>query len=153
MLGTNPYPFVRLMDRVIKWVEETGERVVVQSGNTPVTNDKIEAHPFMDHSRILSLMQEADVVITQGGFGGLQDCIRVGARTIAVPRMVELGESTDDQIEIVNALAEENLIIPLYDVEELADAIELAKNMNIESTTNYELPRHIATTITGFLRK
>ena len=153
MLGTNPYPFNRLLDKVIEWSERTGEHVIVQSGNTPVLTEKIESYPFMEHSKIMKLMSEADVVITQGGFGSLQDCMQSGVKTVAVPRLIEMGESQDDQKEIVRALAEENLVIPLYEIENLDDVIEEARNIEVNSTMNYKLPEHIATTISGFLGK
>lgn len=66
MLGTNPYPFTRLMDQIVKYAETSGEKVIVQSGNTPVTSDIIEAYDFMPHKKLLELMKSADVVITQG---------------------------------------------------------------------------------------
>lgn len=151
MLGTNPYPFIRLIDKVIEWSEETGEHVIVQSGNTPVPSKKIEFYPFMTHSEIMKRISEADVVITQGGFGSLQDCMQSGVKTVAVPRLVERGESQDDQKEIVNALAEENLVVPLYNVAYLAEAIEKARNLEVRMTNSSELPEHVATTISGIL--
>jgi len=151
MLGTNPYPFTRLVDGIIEWVSKTGERVVMQSGNTPVSSDKIEIFPFIEHEKIKELILEADIVISQGGFGSLQDCMEVNARTIAVPRMIEFGESIDDQTEIVNALAEENRAIPLYDVSELEHAIEMALNMKTEKHNTSKMPEHVAMTISEIL--
>ncbi|MCK5360234.1 MAG: hypothetical protein KAJ95_06380 [Gammaproteobacteria bacterium] len=151
MLGTNPYPFTRLIDKVIEWVEQTDEHVIVQSGNTPVPAGKIESYPFMPHSKITELMLQADVVITQGGFGSLQDCMQLGVKTVAVPRLIEKGESQDDQKEIVSALAEENLVVPLYDVEDLGDAINTARKLEIKSVVTTELPEHIAETVSRIL--
>ncbi len=151
MVGTNPYPFTRLIEKVIEWAEKTGEHVIVQSGHTPVTSDVIEHQPFIEHSEILQLMNDAEVVITQGGFGSLQDCMKIGAKTIAVPRLIELGESQDDQTEIVNALAEENRVVPLFDVTMLADAIQTAKNMQIKTVKTNALPEHVKKTISEIL--
>jgi len=151
MVGTNPYPFTRLIEKVIEWAEKTGEHVIVQSGHTPVTSNVIEHHSFLDHSKILQLMSNADVVITQGGFGSLQDCMKTGVKTIAVPRLIELGESPDDQTEIVNALAEENRVVPLFDVTKLAEAIQTAKNMKTKTVKTNALPEHVEKTISEIL--
>ena len=151
MLGTNPYPFTRLIDEVILWAEDTGEQIVVQSGNTPVKSNAVKSYSFLEHSKIMSLMAEAEVVITQGGFGSLQDCMKAGAKTVAVPRMIELGESMDDQKEIVDALAEEGLVVPLYDVKKLGDAIKAAKLSSHKVVVDNGLPKHIAGTIRHML--
>lgn len=151
MLGTNPYPFTRLIDAVIEWSKKTGEHIIVQSGNTMIRTEALEIYPFIEHSKIMRLMTDADVVITQGGFGSLQDCIKVGAKVVAVPRSIELGESMDDQKEIVIALAQEGLVVPLYDVKDLGDAIETAKKSKREMTSDNELPEHIAKTIKSML--
>lgn len=151
MLGTNPYPFTRLMDQVIKYAGISGEKVIVQSGNTPVTTDIVEAHDFMPHEKLLELMKIADVVITQGGFGSLQDCITSSAKVVAVPRIMENGESMDDQTEIVKALAEEGLIVPLYDTSRLAEAIASARELEIKPETEYKMATHIAQTIKQML--
>ena len=153
MLGTNPYPFTRLLNKVIEWAQKTGEHVIVQSGNTPVPANTIEFHPFIEHSKIIDLMSQADVVITQGGFGSLQDCMQMGVKTLAVPRSIELGESQDDQSEIVRALAAENLLIPLYDIENFDYAIEDVRNIQVHASKKTQLPEHIAKTVSAILGK
>lgn len=151
MLGTNPYPFTRLMDRVVDYAKTTGETVIVQSGHTPVKDNAVSASDFIPHDKVIQLIKEADVVVVQGGFGSLQDCISHGARTVAVPRLREMGESVDDQTEIVNALAEEGLVVPLYDVSGLAEAIEQASKIEKKPGGQFELPQHISKTINKML--
>lgn len=153
MLGTNPYPFTRLLNKVIEWAQRTGERVIVQSGNTPVPVNTIEFYPFIEYSKIIELMSQADVVITQGGFGSLQDCMQMGVKTMAVPRSIVKGESQDDQSEIVRALADENLLIPLYDIENFDYAIENARNIRVRTSKKSQLPEHIAKTVSDILGK
>ncbi len=153
MLGTNPYPFSRLTEKVVEWAENTGEHIIIQSGSTPVTSDKVESYSFIDHSRIMKLMQEAEVVISQGGFGSLQDCMKAGAKTVAVPRLMELGESQDDQKEIVDALAQDSLIVPLYNIDDLDKAVEDAKKIKLNKTDDNIMPKHISSIINGFLGK
>ena len=68
-------------------------------------------------------------------------------------RRCDLGESMDDQTEIVEALAAEDLVVPLYDETGLAEAIRQAKEMKVQSVLEYELPGHIAATIDRLLDK
>ena len=58
LLGTNPYPFHRLMSAVINWAEGHDEKVIVQSGNTPVNTKVIEFYDFVDHAKILDWINQ-----------------------------------------------------------------------------------------------
>lgn len=151
LLGTNPYPFTRLVDAIVQLANKTNEQIIIQSGYTPIDSSKLEVHQFIDHSKLLKLMSEAKVVITQGGFGSLQDCMRLGVKTIAVPRSMELGEALDEQTEIVDALATEGLVIPLYDVNQLESAIQTAMTTEIKNSDTTSLPMHVASTIKELL--
>ncbi len=153
MLGTNPYPFTRLVNAVIGWAEKNEEHIIVQSGNTPVESSKVEVHSFIEHNKIIELISKAEVVITQGGFGSLQDCMQQNARTIAVPRLISMSECQDDQTEIVKALADEKRVIPLHNVDELDVAIKSAKSMQIKSENNSQLAVHVSQTINTILGK
>ncbi len=154
MLGTSHYPFARLINKVIEWAEESGEHVIIQSGHNPIASNAVEFYPFLDHSKIIEFINDAEVVITQGGFGGLLDCMKSDAKTIAIPRLAELGENINShQTEIVNALAEEGRIVPLHDIDKFDDAIQSAKHMNIKTNNNCALPEHVKKTINGFLEK
>ena len=153
LLGTNPYPFNRLIDEVVRYADKTGENIVVQSGNTDVSSQAVHVSKYIEHDKLLEYIASADIVIAQGGFGSLQDCIKLAAHTVAVPRLQSLGESVDDQTEIVDALASEGLVIPLYDVSELESAIKLARALNINSEASSQLPLHIANTVTKLLGK
>ncbi len=153
LLGTNPYPFTRLADAIVKFAETSSEHIIIQSGHTPIVSDKLEVHQFIDHSKLLTLMSEATLVITQGGFGSLQDCMRLGIKTIAVPRSMKLGESLDEQTEIVDALAREGLVVPLYDVTQLESAIQTAMTKEVKASDTSRLPMHVASTIKELLSK
>jgi UDP-N-acetylglucosamine transferase subunit ALG13 len=153
MFGTNPYPFTRLVNAIIKHAEKTDELFIVQSGYTPIDNNSLEVHQFIEHSKLLELMTEAKVVVTQGGFGSLQDCMRLGVKTIAVPRSKKYGEALDEQNEIVDALANEGLVIPLYDTSQFSDALAKAASMQTKASDTSELPKHLASTIRDLLGK
>lgn len=146
MLGTSQYPFTRLINAVSAFAESTGTRVVAQSGHTPAAAN-LECHAFVDHQRLLEWIASASVVIAQGGYGSLIDSIRSGARTVAVPRLAALGEAMHDQDELVKAFAEEGLVVPVYDIRDLSEAIKSALVMPTKAPPTSSLAAHIAVTI------
>lgn len=150
LLGTNPYPFDRLLGAMDRYAQQTGIKVIAQSGNTPAC-EHIECRPFMGHDELLGLIQEAEVVVCQGGYGSLSDCISQGARTVAVPRSMDFGESMDNQLELVEAFAQEGLVVPVYDIGDLPKAIEEAKDMAVNHADTSALPAHVADTIRSML--
>ena len=151
LMGTNPYPFNRLIQAVDELAEDTLEEVIVQSGSTPPPKGRLNCFPFASHSQLMKWIEQAEVVVAQGGFGSLSDCISVGARVVAVPRSIDLGESIDEQKELVMAFSREGLVIPVYDISELRSAVELARQAVPQQLSLGRLPEHIAATINKFL--
>ncbi len=151
LAGTNPYPFTRLMRAIDEWSRFSGERVIAQSGHTPVDGLVIECHPFVSHAQILEWIARAEVVVSQGGLGSLRDCLRAGKPTVAVPRKPELGESQDLQSELVEALAQEGKVIAVDNIEHLAQAIEKARNMPIRKGEESRIPQIVADKIHSVL--
>ncbi len=150
MLGTNPYPFDRLLSAMRDYAKNTGERVVAQVGNTSLMTD-IECHPFMAHAEIIRHIKAAEVVVCQGGYGSISDCLSCGAKVVAVPRKSEFGECVDNQAELVDAFADEKLLVPVMNIDELAGAIDIARNMQVTKCENQGLPMHIADTISKLI--
>lgn len=151
MLGTNPYPFERLLSAVDRWAANSGEKVVAQVGHTTMPVEHVECHDFVSHDRIRGWIEAADVVITQGGFGSLRDCLVAGKPTIAVPRLPEQGECQDQQAEVVDALAAEKRVIALYDIETLPQAIEDARNKHAVSAHRSDIPTLVAEAVEAAL--
>lgn len=152
MLGTNPYPFDRLLKAVDDWAASSDERVIAQTGHTRLAVSHIECHDFVSHDRIKEWIRDADLVIAQGGFGSLRDCLLAGKPTVAVPRLPERGECQDQQTEIVNALANEGRVVALYDTERLPQAIEQARRLPAAPPCHSDIPRIVADTVESVLR-
>lgn len=150
MVGTNPYPFDRLMRAISSYAEESGEKVIAQIGNTH-PKDNIECHRYLSHLEVTNYISSSDVVVCHGGYGSIRDSLALGARIVAVPRRVEFGECVDNQVELVEAFSKEGVIIPVMDIEELPDAIAKARSMRIKGNNPSMLPGHIAKTIQDML--
>lgn len=153
LLGTNPYPFGRLLQAVNNWASATGEKVVAQVGHTNLPAPHVECHDFVPHEQIVDWLNQADLAICQGGFGSLRDCLTAGKPTIAVPRKPELGECQDIQTEVVYALAAEGRVLALENLEDLAKTIEAARRMAIRPAATSRIPGIVAGKISEILSK
>lgn len=151
MLGTNPYPFDRLLSAVDRWAAVSGDKLIAQTGHTKLSVKHIECHDFVSHEQIKAWIRDADLVITQGGFGSLRDCLIAGKPTIAVPRLPAYGECQDQQSEIVDALASEGRVVALYDAEQLPQAIQQVRQLPVVSPYHSEIPRIVAEAVESVL--
>ena len=125
LVGTNPYSFNRLVKAVDGYARANNEKVFIQIGHTKYEPKYSEYAPFLEKSQLIEKIKEAEFVITQGGFGGISDCLSLGKTVIAVPRKPAMGESPDDQEEIVRALEQESRLIGVYDIAELEAPIHI----------------------------
>jgi beta-1,4-N-acetylglucosaminyltransferase len=123
LTGTNPYCFERLVKAVDAWVQISQKEVFVQLGNTKYEPKNCKFERFLNRKRLLALISNAELVISQGGFGSLRDCLGANRKVIAVPRFPALGESTDCQEELVRALEQQGRLIAVYDIRDLPKAI------------------------------
>lgn len=130
LFGTNPYSFDRLAIAIEKYARETKEEIIVQLGNTKYLPKGVKCFRFLPRKKILQLLERADIIITQGGFGSIVDALSLRKPTIVVPRKRELNECKDDglgQEEVTKELEKMGLIIAVYNIEDLPYAIEKAK--------------------------
>ena len=144
LLGTNPYPFHRLLNAVNEWANKNNQLVVAQTGHTPIDKVSIECHDFVDYSQVVEWIKQAEFVICQGGFGSIKDCIKYEKKIIAVPRIQQYGECMDSQKELVDALAEEERVLPLFDVKNLTEVIEKLKNFIPPEGATSRIPRLVS---------
>ena len=101
LLGTNPYDFSRLAKAVDDLAANLEENVYIQLGNTKYIPKNCKYFDFASKNEIENLMKKADIVITQGGYGSITDAILLNKKVIAIPRLKELEEAQDDQLELV----------------------------------------------------
>lgn len=150
-------PFERLMELVIEAKRSAllPERVILQvgdyAGELPVIEgvDVVRSLPFEE---IQQALERARIVICHGGTGSILTALRASCSTIVVPRLFSLGEHYDDhQLEITEAFEQRGLLRAANDGEELARALEWARDFEPQPvTTDYSemieaLRRYIAT--------
>jgi len=123
--GTYHLPFDRLSVWVQQWSAARGDvRVVMQHGpSQPVRGaENIEILPY---DELLSLCRDADVVVLQGGAGGVMDMRALGIVPIVVPRVPGGGEVVDDhQLVFTREMADLGIIRRATTLQEFTDALD-----------------------------
>lgn len=129
-VGTDHHRFDRLVDWVDAWSppEEVEVRVVVQYGTSHPPRHH-EGASYLPGDELCDLVAHADVVVTQGGPGGIMDARRAGLLPIVVPRSADLGEHVDNH--------------------QLAFAAHLARSGEVlQATSREDLHRHLTLGVT-----
>lgn len=132
-VGNATQGFRRLLDAVEFQAQQgilKGEEIVFQSGHTSTfTSATGRLFPFLPLDEFEQAVREAEVVIAHAGAGTLIHVFRAGKVPVVMPRQKQHGEHVDDhQVELVKELAAQERVIPAYDEDHLASAIERARN-------------------------
>lgn len=130
LVGTNPYSFDRLVSYVDKNLGPNHD-VTIQLGNTSYSPNHSDFFRYKKRSDIIKLINKADIVITQGGFGSMRDVLNCNKNLIAVPRLIELNECQDDQKELVDYYASKNYLVACDDVKNINYIINQFNNDQI----------------------
>ncbi len=129
-LGTHTQDFSRLakaIDAVAAMRPD--DKITVQTGATNYSFQHINNYfDFCPKDRMVELMDEADVLVLQGGWGGIEEAVDKGKHCVVVPRIEGL-EHIHNQEQLVRKLESLGCIIGCYDVSNLDDCIEKAKDM------------------------
>jgi UDP-N-acetylglucosamine transferase subunit ALG13 len=149
LLGTNPYSFDRLVRAVDDYAPGCQEEIFIQLGHTSYIPRNSRYQRFLQKQEILEKISEARIVITQGGFGSIADCLRAGKRIVAVPRKPELKEAPDRQEELVRELERLGRLVGVYEISELPEAIKKAKVAVFKPGTRHQIPDLINQFIKG----
>lgn len=130
-IGNPIQGFRRLLDAVDALAGKgifRGQPVFAQAGHNPGFEPRYcESKPFVSMEEFNRRMQDAALIICHGGSTVL-GAIRLGKVPVVMPRMKKYHEHVNDhQVQFVRALAAEGWLIPAYEPEDLAEAIEEAK--------------------------
>lgn len=139
LFGTNPYSFDRLSKGIENYAKISKEKMIAQLGNTNYEPKGIECFNFIARDKLYALIDQAELVIAQGGYGSIMDCIERGKRIVAVPRKRELNECKDDglgQEELVRELDKEGKLVGVYDINDLPKMIEKARRLHFSLSVN-----------------
>jgi len=140
-LGTYHLPFDRLVDWVDSWAAANPDvPVLLQHGVS-----KRAAHTanveMIPHDELIELYTRAQVLVLQGGAGGVMDATSIGVVPLVVPRVPHLGEVIDDhQVQFATLLQEFGLVHLAQTEETLHHLLTLALSGELCTTRQGEHP-------------
>jgi UDP-N-acetylglucosamine transferase subunit ALG13 len=123
-------PFDRMVEAVGKLQREGAlpKETIVQTGVGGVAPAGLSVVETLSFDEVRSILHDAAIVVCHGGTGSLITALREGCQVIAMPRRSELGEHYDDhQTEITRAFEQRGLVQVADTVDELRDAVRLAR--------------------------
>lgn len=130
LLGTQDKPFTRLLDEIdaLKKEKIIKDEIVVQAGLTKYKSKNMEIHGLIQIDELMKLMEKSDLVITHGGVGSILSALQLGKKVIAVPRLEEYGEHTNNhQIQIVNEFYKTGYILKADNPSDLENVLKKVK--------------------------
>lgn len=127
MVGTGPDSFDRLVRPLDELAGKNGWDIFVQLGHTRYEPKHCKFARFVERDELLRMIERAELVITQGGYGGIRDALSFDKPVVAVPRYPGLHESPDHQDEMVRAMEDSGYLIGVYDIGQLEGAIQRAR--------------------------
>ena len=140
-VGTHEQQFNRLLKAVDEVISSGAipedEKVIVQSGYcTYRMQHATEQHQFIPHDEMLSLIQQARIVITHGGPSSFLPVVQAGKIPIVMPRRSEFHEHVNNhQVDFTHAVEQRlHNITFIYTKAELISAI-----INKEEDTRHQV--------------
>lgn len=154
LLGTGPDSFDRLMRPLDQLAGRHAWDVFVQLGHTAYTPQHCRYERFLERDRLMKIIESSELVVCQGGYGSIRDSVVLGKPVVAVPRQPSLGESPDNQEEMVRAMEKIGLLIGVYDVEtQLESAILRASTFRPSKRPKNRIPGLIREFIEGAMER
>ena len=130
-VGSQKFQFNRLLEKVDELLRDgvIREPVFAQIGYSTYKPKNYAYRDFLKKDEMNSYMEQADLVLTHGGTASIIESVGMGKPVVAAARLASYGEHVDDhQTEIIRKFVQDQIIEGIYEMDELADAIENARN-------------------------
>lgn len=124
-LGTMDMPFIRMAKAVDEWAATTTEEVIVQTGYTHYNYRHAKTFDFCTKEEMQRYIDQAELLILQGGWGAISEAMEKGKRIVVMPRH-DGTEHIHDQFQLIKKLDELGCVIGVFDEKELSEKIEKA---------------------------
>lgn len=127
-VGTQKFPYERLVRDVDQFAEKTGIEVWGQIGNVSYVPKCFQYERFISKQDYSEKIKACDMVITHSGVGTIIETLSMGKPVIVVPRLAKYGEHVDDhQVQIAEAFEENGLVLVCRPEDDLETIYEKAK--------------------------
>lgn len=131
-LGTMDMPFYRMAKAVDEWAATTDEKIIVQTGYTNYEYKNIKnIFRFCTKDEMQKYINEADILILQGGWGAISEAMEKKKRIVVIPRY-DKTEHIHDQFQLIKKLDSLGCVIGVFDEKDLAEKIEKAKTFDFK---------------------
>lgn len=150
-LGTQDKNFTRVLQKVDELIEKgvIKEEVIVQAGYTKYESKNMKTFDYVSQEELSEYMNKCRFLITHAGVGSILSGLEKDKKIIAVPRLKEYKEHTNNhQIEIGKSFSEQGYI--LY-VEDMADLEKEILNIDQFKPRKLEHNNRIIETIEEFI--
>ena len=124
--GNSPQDFSRVAIVLDQIAKDSSEPFYIQKGNTKYEFRYAKSVSFISHDELVDAMKNAEIVVLQGGWGSISEALNLHKRIVSVPRRCPQ-EVQHDQGELVKKLEQLGCVIGVYDENDLAAKIELAR--------------------------
>ena len=134
-VGNATQGFKRLLDAVDEAAGQGlfgDEPIFIQTGNNPDFHaSHCEQQSFLRMSQFEALLRDSNLIISHGGAGTLINILRAGRVPVVMPRRQRYAEHVDDhQVELIQALAQEGRVVPVFESADLKVGVKEARRRN-----------------------
>lgn len=132
-VGNATQGFTRLLNAVDEAAGQGvfgDEPIFIQTGNNPDFHaSHCEQQSFLPMSQFEALLRDSSLIISHGGSGTLMNLFQIGKTPVVMPRRRRYGEHVDDhQVELIQALAKEGRVFPVFESGDLKDGVKEARH-------------------------
>ena len=131
-LGTMDMPFFRMAEAVDKLAANIQDNVIVQTGYTNHKYKNVsKVFTFCTKEEMQKYIEQADLLILQGGWGAISEAMEKGKRIVVMPRH-DKTEHIHDQFQLIRKLDELDCVIGVFDENKLGEAVDKAYDFNFK---------------------
>lgn len=131
-LGTMNMPFDRMAKAVDELAADVDEYVIVQTGYTNYNYKNVhKVFDFCTKTEMQNYIENADLLILQGGWGAISEAMEKHKRIVVMPRH-DKTEHIHDQYQLIRKLDELHCVIGVFDEKDLLQKVQLAKQFDFQ---------------------
>ena len=130
--GSHYQDFSRLAKAIDLYALATDEEIIVQFGYTNYRFEHVKSFDFCNRDQMVEYIDNASIIVLQGGWGSISEAIDMGKRIVVVPRINGV-EHIHDQVQLVKKLEALECIVAVYDIKYLGEKIHLAKTFHFKN--------------------
>lgn len=130
-LGTMNMAFTRMAKAVDEYASTISDRVIVQSGYTQYPYQYATTFDFCTRDEMQKYIQDAEILILQGGWGAISEAMENHKRIVVIPRYNGV-EHIHDQFQLVRKLDALGCVLGVFDEKDLPELMEKAKTFEFK---------------------